>query len=853
MKKVILALFLFSLLSTSVYANEPIPIEFHNFGGGQYIYCNNIEFIRENNLSTVENPEASYMMNNENLQPGKYSVFFCFNNWTDFSVEPDIEFKSDTGAVITIDSIGYYVPQGPEYWDCVGTWADYFGIDIRPVNNTEQYVKFKGDTGLPVTFEVKGKSEWISKYIYNYEELTPKLTFTMLVDFTIEEGEADVNFAALKHYGILRDRSMHNPDAAFGKYVRDTAVKGIDKNTLPIVVSDVEVTIDSDTPNGENLDVMVFNQSNPDGVVVPYWTTNINPTRDGSVFCRNTATASDMLKLEYKDDSKLDYYGKNVPEAERDNIWRMDIYHYDTQWYSESMPWSADDHIPNALSQADPDAYVKPQTELEFNLGNFGVTNRYNFKITNNDTVVRTLNYYIDSSRTSNIVVVRDKDGNPLNPYTLKKENPFAISKNITWDERETVCIFSAEVEPGETVYYSLDMTLPTNNYGGQLNILQADTEKRIKTVENSPFPEYDEYLSYRNIFFNGENYMEWDDNHLIEYTKNGGKRIKFPKATENLLLENSYLMEFVKTSDGYAGRYCGWDRYDGWVDKSVKNKLYLFDKDFNLTNTVEFGDHVYKLAYADGKLYVKADGFYKSENMSDFKESDFMPVTDGEVNLVYKDGKVYMLDNDKLYEIEFERDTPTELYCNSNLFWYRKSTQWYTTDVGVDNIISVSRDGLSWQDIKISDSFPELTKVYEIDKKVVIDTKYEDFSYSELPEKDAVRVVLNDKFLSFETRPEIKNNRTMVPLRFFFEKLEADVLWDEQTREITVRKGENEVILAIDSIKAVVNGEESEIDAPPYIKNNRTMVPLRFFSENLGFNVEWDLSTETVFISAEF
>lgn len=54
---------------------------------------------------------ATYMMNNENLGPDNYSVFFCFYNWTDFAMEPDIEFKSDTDAVIRIDSIGFCRPK----------------------------------------------------------------------------------------------------------------------------------------------------------------------------------------------------------------------------------------------------------------------------------------------------------------------------------------------------------------------------------------------------------------------------------------------------------------------------------------------------------------------------------------------------------------------------------------------------------------------------------------------------------------------------------------------------------------------------------------------------------------------
>jgi DNA-binding beta-propeller fold protein YncE len=46
---------------------------------------------------------------------------------------------------------------------------------------------------------------------------------------------------------------------------------------------------------------------------------------------------------------------------------------------------------------------------------------------------------------------------------------------------------------------------------------------------------------------------------------------------------------------------------------------------------------------------------------------------------------------------------------------------------------------------------------------------------------------------------------------------------------------------LRIGSTTAQVNHQDKTLDAPPYIKNGRTMVPIRFISEALGAKVDWD------------
>jgi hypothetical protein len=61
---------------------------------------------------------------------------------------------------------------------------------------------------------------------------------------------------------------------------------------------------------------------------------------------------------------------------------------------------------------------------------------------------------------------------------------------------------------------------------------------------------------------------------------------------------------------------------------------------------------------------------------------------------------------------------------------------------------------------------------------------------------------------------------------------------------------GTNTIGLQIGNTSAVVNGTVMTLDAPPYIKNSRTMVPLRIIAEGLGAQVEWDPALRVVTIT---
>jgi hypothetical protein len=147
-----------------------------------------------------------------------------------------------------------------------------------------------------------------------------------------------------------------------------------------------------------------------------------------------------------------------------------------------------------------------------------------------------------------------------------------------------------------------------------------------------------------------------------------------------------------------------------------------------------------------------------------------------------------------------------------------------------------------------ITVSFPTL----EIDSKMI------EIVVDAVGNKIAIQIgssvaLLNDTIeipLDKGSIPTILDGRTYVAIRFLSEEVfNANVEWNAEDRSVTFRKGDFVVTVYIGKKTAIVNGKEVSIDAPPVIVEGRTLVPLRFISENLGASVEWEASTQTVTI----
>lgn len=99
-------------------------------------------------------------------------------------------------------------------------------------------------------------------------------------------------------------------------------------------------------------------------------------------------------------------------------------------------------------------------------------------------------------------------------------------------------------------------------------------------------------------------------------------------------------------------------------------------------------------------------------------------------------------------------------------------------------------------------------------------------------------------------TVPLLKNGRTLVPIRAIVESMGGEVSWDDYLRCVTITCGGDTVKIYIGTNYAFVNGEITKLDVPPELIGGRTMVPVRFVAENLNATVEWDETTSQITIT---
>ncbi|NLC11009.1 MAG: copper amine oxidase N-terminal domain-containing protein [Firmicutes bacterium] len=114
------------------------------------------------------------------------------------------------------------------------------------------------------------------------------------------------------------------------------------------------------------------------------------------------------------------------------------------------------------------------------------------------------------------------------------------------------------------------------------------------------------------------------------------------------------------------------------------------------------------------------------------------------------------------------------------------------------------------------------------------------------------IKVFLDGAPLEMDVPPVIKDNRTLVPFRAIGEALMAEVNWDGSAGKVTLTLEDNTVQLFIGDKTAYVNGYPRTLDVPAMVVEGRTMVPLRFISESLGVYVHWSGELRRVDITRE-
>jgi phosphodiesterase/alkaline phosphatase D-like protein len=118
-------------------------------------------------------------------------------------------------------------------------------------------------------------------------------------------------------------------------------------------------------------------------------------------------------------------------------------------------------------------------------------------------------------------------------------------------------------------------------------------------------------------------------------------------------------------------------------------------------------------------------------------------------------------------------------------------------------------------------------------------------------PAAKTLTVWVDGKQLSFDAQPFLDaSGRTQVPIRFIAEALGAQVQWDAAARAAVISKGGTVIRLPIGSRTIYVSGAPRTLDTTCFLQGGRTYVPVRFVSEILGADVEWDGANYRVVIT---
>lgn len=96
---------------------------------------------------------------------------------------------------------------------------------------------------------------------------------------------------------------------------------------------------------------------------------------------------------------------------------------------------------------------------------------------------------------------------------------------------------------------------------------------------------------------------------------------------------------------------------------------------------------------------------------------------------------------------------------------------------------------------------------------------------------------------------PKMVGDRVMVPLRFIGEAMGVRVDWIEREQKVTYSSNIINIELWEGRANARVNGNLVAMDPAPMLIDDTTFVPLRFVSEKLGAEVNWDHASQSATI----
>jgi tetratricopeptide (TPR) repeat protein len=109
------------------------------------------------------------------------------------------------------------------------------------------------------------------------------------------------------------------------------------------------------------------------------------------------------------------------------------------------------------------------------------------------------------------------------------------------------------------------------------------------------------------------------------------------------------------------------------------------------------------------------------------------------------------------------------------------------------------------------------------------------------------LKVFVRGQRPNLDVPPTVQNGRALVPLRAISETLGADVNFNARQQKITIVNGGININLYVNNRNAEINDRKVLLDQPARVTNGRALVPLRFVSEQLGAQANYDAQSGTI------
>lgn len=272
-----------------------------------------------------------------------------------------------------------------------------------------------------------------------------------------------------------------------------------------------------------------------------------------------------------------------------------------------------------------------------------------------------------------------------------------------------------------------------------------------------------------------------------------------------------------------------GWDEFLNPID--IKDRTYTVTDNSNGANILNGLSY---LSLSPGKYNLsvitdKGENINKEINVADL--SAYTKFNIDTKNKIIKRGMTLSLDSRGEYKGRKIKISPRVI---------NYSFEDMTASVDPNNFnINIRDYGRNPKIIaKLGDKTSTLS-LYDENTKL-IKMKINDVNYS-----------INGEVKKMDAKPFIKNDRTLVPLRFIVEAIGGEVNWDNDNRLVTVNSKGKTIELPIDSKTIKIDGQDVSIDQAAIIKGDRTFVPIRFIAENLDMVVNYINDTCEIEISS--